>query len=111
MTLPEQWRHSDPGVDEPAARGLLWHAVDRGLEVRLLTDSTKIGSGHQLLMVSPLYRRRANRMDRTWANSDCGYSSVTKQRALPADIHGLLPAGVAVTVTGDSEFGSVAVLK
>ena len=96
---------------EPVARDLLQHVVAQGLEVRLLTDGTKIGFGHQLLMVSLAYRRRAIPIAWTWVNSARGHSSATKQRVLLAYIHGLLPAGAEVTIVGDSEFGAVAVLK
>jgi len=54
---------------EPVARDLLQHVVAQGLEVRLLTDGTKIGFGHQLLMVSLAYRRRAIPIAWTWVNS------------------------------------------
>ena len=37
---------------EPIARALLQQVVAHGLEVRLLTDGTKVGFGHQLLMVA-----------------------------------------------------------
>ena len=96
---------------EPVARDLLQHVVAQGLGVRLLTDGTKIGFGHQLLMVSLAYRRRAIPIAWTWVSSARGHSSATKQRALLAYIHGLLPAGAKVTIAGDSEFCAVPVLK
>jgi len=96
---------------EPVARGLLQQVVDQGLEVRLLTDGTKIGFGHQLLMVSLAYRRRAIPIAWTWVKGARGHSSAIKQRALLAYIHELLPPGAAVTIAGDSEFGAVTVLK
>jgi len=96
---------------EPVARELLQQVVDQGLEVCLLTDGTKVGFGHQLLMVSLAYRRRALPIAWTWVKGARGHSSATKQRALLAYIHGLLPAGATVTIAGDSEFGAVAVLE
>ena len=96
---------------EPVARGLLRDVVAHGLEVRLLTDGTKIGFGHQLLMVSLAYRRRALPIAWTWVRSSRGHSSATKQQALLAYIRGLLPAGAKVSIAGDSEFGAVGVLK
>jgi hypothetical protein len=96
---------------EPIARNLLKQVVDQGLEVRLLADGTKVGFGHQLLMVALAYRRRAIPIAWTWVKSSRGHSSATKQRALLAYIHRLLPAGAKVTIVGDSEFGAVAVLK
>ena len=41
---------------EPVARDLLATAVNHGQTVRLLVDGTKIGNGHQLLMVALAYR-------------------------------------------------------
>lgn len=95
----------------PIARDLLQHVVDQGLDVRLLTDGTKVGFGHQLLMVALAYRSRAIPIAWTWVNSARGHSSATKQRALLAYIHGLLPVGAKVTIAGDCEFGAVDVLK
>ena len=37
---------------EPIARNLLNQVVNQGLEVRLLADGTKVGFGHQLLVVA-----------------------------------------------------------
>jgi hypothetical protein len=95
----------------PVARDLLAQAVAHGLEVRLVTDGTKIGFGHQLLMVALVYRRRALPIAWTWVRSARGHSSARKQRALWAYIRGLLPANAQVVVAGDCEFGSVAVLQ
>jgi hypothetical protein len=95
----------------PVARALLQEVVAHGLEVRLLTDGTKIGFGHQLLMVSLAYRRRALPIAWTWVKGSRGHSSAIKQKALLAYIHGLLPAGAQVSIAGDCEFGAVAVLK
>ena len=93
------------------ARALLQDVIAHGLEVRLLTDGTKVGFEHQLLMVALAYRRRALPIAWTWAQGSRGHSSAVKQKALLAYIHGLLPAGAQVSIAGDSEFGAVAVLK
>ncbi len=96
---------------EPVARGLLADVVAHGLKVRLLADGTKVGFGHQLLMVALVCRRRALPIGWTWVRSAQGHSSARKQRALWAYIRGLLPTDAQVVVAGDSEFGSVAVLQ
>lgn len=96
---------------EPIGRALLERVVDQGLEVRLLADGTKIGFGHQLLMVALAYRRRAIPLAWTWVRGSRGHSSAYKQRALLAYIHRLMPAGAKVLIVGDSEFGAVDVLK
>jgi len=96
---------------EPLAREVLRKVVAQGLEVRLLTDGTKVGFGHQLLMVALAYRRRAIPIAWTWVRSARGHSSSLKQRALLAYVRRLLPAGARVTLAGDCEFGHVATLR
>jgi len=95
----------------PVARNLLQQVVAQGLEVRLIADGTKVGFGHQLLMVALAYRRRAIPIAWTWVKSTRGHSSATKQRALLAYVHELLPTGAQVVLVGDSEFGAVALLQ
>jgi hypothetical protein len=96
---------------EPIARRLLETAVSHGLPIRLLLDGTKVGNGHQLLMVALAYRRRALPLAWTWVKGTRGHSSERKQRALLAYVHGLMPEGATVLVAGDSEFGGVSVLR
>ena len=95
----------------PVARQVLQQIVAQGLEVRLLLDGTKVGFGHQLLMVAVAYRRRALPVAWTWVRSARGHSSAVKQKALLAYVRQLLPPGAQVVVAGDSEFGAVAVLQ
>ena len=96
---------------EPIARKLLEAAVSHGLPIRLLVDGTKVGNGHQLLMVALAYRRRALPIAWTWVKSKRGHSSEYKQRALLAYVRSLIPEGATVLVAGDSEFGGVSVLQ
>ena len=96
---------------EAVARGLLTTAVQHGQTVRLLVDGTKVGNGHQLLMVALAYRRRALPIAWTWVKGKRGHSSAQKQCALLAYVHGLLPAGASVEIAGDSEFGAIDVLR
>ncbi|MEK6755917.1 MAG: transposase, partial [Bacteroidota bacterium] len=77
----------------------------------LIVDGTKVGFGHQLLMVSLAYRRRAIPIAWTWVKHVRGHSSALKQLALLNYVRKLLPAGAAVFLVGDCEFGSVEVLK
>jgi len=95
----------------PVARDILHAVVAQGLEVRLLADGTKVGFGHQLLMVGLAYRRRAIPIAWTWVRSARGHSSAAKQLALLTYIHGLLPPEARVSLVGDSEFGAVAVME
>ena len=89
-------------------------------EIRLIVDGTKIGNGHQLLIVSLAYRKRAipmaclrqyRRYRWTWVKQVRGHSSAYKQLALLNYVRTLLPVGAAVFLVGDCEFGSVEVLK
>jgi hypothetical protein len=96
---------------EPIARRLLETAVSHGLPIRLLLDGTKVGNGHQLLMVALAYRRRALPLAWTWVKGSRGHSSERKQRALLDYVHGLIPEGATVLVAGDSEFGGVTILR
>lgn len=95
----------------PVVQDLLHEVVEQGLEVRLLADGTKVGFGHQLLMVALAYRRRAIPIVWIWVKSSRGHSSAVKQVALLAYVKELLPAGADVLIVGDSEFGAVDVLE
>jgi hypothetical protein len=96
---------------EPIARQWLeaqWHCLQ---EIRLIVDGTKVGFGHQLLMVSLAYRNRAIPIAWTWVKHVRGHSTAFKQLALLNYIRTLLPVGAAIFLVGDCEFGSVEVLK
>ncbi len=93
------------------ARDILQQVVTQGLEVRLLTDGSKVGFGHQLLMVALAYRRRAIPIAWTWVKGARGHSSALKQMALLQYVRGLMPDKAQVTLMGDSEFGAVPLLK
>jgi len=96
---------------EPIARQWLqaqWSCLG---EIRLIVDGTKIGFGHQLLMVSLAYRKRAIPIAWTWVKHVRGHSTALKQLALLNYVRKLLPVGAAVFLVGDCEFGSVEVLK
>jgi hypothetical protein len=80
-------------------------------EIRLIVDGTKVGFGHQLLLVSLAYRRRAIPIAWTWIKHVKGHSGAFKQLALLNYVRSLLPRGIGVFLVGDCEFGSVEVLK
>ena len=96
---------------EPIARAWLGAQYRNQGEIHLIVDGTKIGCGHQLLMVALAYRKRAIPIAWTWVKHVRGHSQAGKQLALLAYIRKLLPKGAAVFLVGDSEFGSVEVLK
>ena len=74
-------------------------------------DGTKIGFGHQLLIVCLAYRKRAIPIAWTWVKQVRGHSTARKQLALLAYVRKLLPRGAAVFLVGDTEFGPVDVLR
>jgi hypothetical protein len=80
-------------------------------EIRLIVDGTKIGFGHQLLIVCLAYRKRAIPIAWTWVKHVKGHSTPRQQLALLGYVHKLIPKGAGVFLVGDNEFGSVAVLR
>jgi hypothetical protein len=80
-------------------------------EIRLIVDCTKVGFGHQLLMVSLAYRKRAIPIAWTWVKHVRGHSTAFKQLALLNYVRKLCPVGAVIFLVGDCEFGSVEVLK
>lgn len=96
---------------EPIAREWLATQFQHLGEIRLLVDGTKIGFGHQLLIVCLAYRKRAIPIAWTWVKHVRGHSSAHKQLALLAYVLKLIPRSAAVFLVGDCEFGAVAVLR
>ena len=98
-----EWYH-------PLASGIL-RAIVAGGDVRLIVDGSKVGFGHQFLMVAVAYRKRAIPLVWTWVKGNRGHSSSVKQLASLAYVHSLLPPQAAVVLVGDNEFGAVEVQK
>ena len=108
-------------LDNPAIRVREWYqpiAVEwlaeqyaRIREIHLIVDGTKVGFGHQLLMVSLAYRKRAIPIAWTWVKHVRGHSTGDKQIALLAYVKTLIPRGAAIFLVGDTEFGPIKVLK
>jgi hypothetical protein len=96
---------------EPIAREWLQKQFRHLGEIRLIVDGTKIGFGHQLLIVCLAYRKRAIPIAWTWVQHVKGHCTAVKQLALLAYVRQLIPRGAAVFLVGDCEFGSVAVLR
>jgi hypothetical protein len=65
-------------------------------EIRLIADGTKVGFGHQLLMVAVAFRRRTILIAWTWVRKSRGHSSAVKQLALLAYVRRLIPAKTPV---------------
>lgn len=96
---------------EPIAREWLETQFRQVGEIRLIVDGTKIGFGHQLLMVCLAYRKRAIPIAWTWVRHVRGHSTAVHQLALLAYVRKLIPTGAAAFLVGDCEFGSVAILR
>ncbi len=95
----------------PLARVWLAAAANSVGEIRLMADSTQVSAHYQLVMVALAFRRRAIPIAWTWVPHQRGFSSACHQRALLTYVRSLLPHRVSVILVGDSEFGSVAVLR
>jgi hypothetical protein len=93
----------------PIAKTLLQDLARTLGEIRLIADASRVAFGHQLLLISVAYRRRAVPLAWTWIPCARGHSSAWRQLALLAYVYRLLPAGVSVSLVGDAEFGAVEV--
>lgn len=96
---------------EPIARQWVAAQIATIGEIRLIVDGTKVGFAHQLLIVSLAYRQRAIPIAWTWIKHVRGHSTAHKQLALLSYVKTLIPHNATVFLVGDSEFGSVKVLK
>jgi hypothetical protein len=96
---------------EPIARQWLAAQFRCNREIRLIIDGTKIGFGHQLLIVCLAYRKRSIPIAWTWVKHVRGHSTARKQLALLDYVRQLLPTGAVVFLVGDTEFGPVDVLR
>ena len=118
-TLVSVTRRLDRFLESPAFRVRDWYepiakrllAQRAGQEYRLLVDGSKVGFGHQFLVIALAYRRRAIPLVWMWVRSSRGHSTSGRQLALLNYIYKLLPADAKVVVLGDSEFGAIEVLK
>ena len=64
---------------KPIAKGWLQSQFERVGEIRVIVDGTKIGFGHQLLMVSLAFHHRAVPMAWTWIPYVRGHSTGQRQ--------------------------------
>ncbi|MEM7735793.1 MAG: IS4 family transposase [Deinococcota bacterium] len=85
--------------------------VKAGAEIRLIVDGSKVGFGHQLLMIAIAYRRRSIPLVWTWTEHKRGHSCVAVQKALLEKADALIPEGANVSLLGDSEFGNPKLLQ
>jgi hypothetical protein len=107
---------ANPAIDvrswyKPIAKAWLQSQFERVGEIRLIVDGTKVGFGHQLLLISLAYRHRAVPIAWAWLPRVRGHSSAKRQVNLLRYVKGLLPPRAPVFLVGDSEFGSISVLR
>ncbi len=95
----------------PIAQDWLESAAHTSGEIRLIADGTKVGCGHQLLIITLAFRHRAIPIAWTWVKSSKGHSSACKQLALLDYVHCVAPKGIPISLVGDSEFGAVEVMR
>jgi hypothetical protein len=93
----------------PVARRLLARAAQA--PVTLIIDGSKVGAGHQLVLVALAYHHRALPLAWTWVPYVKGRVRQATQRTLLQRVHGLLPADAQVTLVGDAGFSSVGLLR
>jgi hypothetical protein len=96
-------------IMRPVARRLLARAAQHPLTI--IVDASKIGAGHQLVIVSLAYKKRALPLAWTWVGYAKGAIATATQLALFKRVHGLLPDGAQVILVGDAGFSSVSVLR
>jgi hypothetical protein len=97
-------------VYDPVAQELIKRAAVSG-KIRLVIDSSKIGFGHQLMMVTLCYRRRTLPLVWTWIPYKKGHSQTATQLALLREVKAWLADSVQVVLLGDSEFGRTLLLE
>ncbi len=96
---------------EPVARQLLAQAAAAQGEVHLLVDTISVHARVQVMVVSLAFRRRALPLAWIWVRHKKGYSSSFQRRAFLARVRRWIPDGTPVLVVGDSEFGSVVLMR
>jgi hypothetical protein len=93
----------------PVARRILARWV--GATVTLILDATRVSAGKQMVMLAVAYRKRALPLTWDWLPYVRGHAPAQVQLALVQRVRNLLPEGVQVILTGDSGFGSVALMQ
>lgn len=93
----------------PVAESLI--SSFRGLPIRLIIDTTKIGFEARLLMVAIAYRGRSLPLAWSVHRGKKGWLAAKKQIALLKYVAELIPEGSEVWLVGDTEFQHVPVIS
>jgi len=94
---------------QPVAESLV--SAFRGLPIRLIMDTTKLGFDARLVMVSIGYRKRALPLAWSVHRGRTGWVRVQEQIALLRQVAELIPKGSEVWLLGDCEFQHVPLLS
>jgi hypothetical protein len=94
---------------QPVAESLV--SAFRGVPIRLIIDTTKLGFNARLLMVSIGYRKRALPLAWSVHRGKKGWVAAKKQIALLLQVAELIPAESEVWLLGDCEFQHVPLLS
>jgi hypothetical protein len=117
--VPSLVRRLSRFLDNPAVRVAIWYRPVarrilerwRGQTLTLIIDATKVGFGHQLIMVAVAYRRRALPVAWCWVPWRRGHTPTETQVTVLRRVQRLVPPDVGVILTGDAGFGSVRLLR
>ena len=93
----------------PVAESLV--RVFRGLPIRLIMDTTKLGFDARLLMVGIAYRKRALPLAWSVHRGKMGWVAVKEHIALLRYVAELIPEGSEVWLLGDCEFQHVPLIS
>ena len=74
-------------------------------------DTSKVTSSQRLLCIAIAYQRRSLPLIWDWVGHRKGHCTIRQQIALFERLYPLIPEGIAVSIVGDGEFGSVLLLE
>lgn len=119
VQVPSLTRRLSRFLANPQVSVRLWYRATaeqivarwRGGQLTLIVDASKVGFGHQLLMLAVAYKRRALPLVWCWLDCAKGHSSAQVQGALVAYARGMIPPDTEVTLVGDAEFGNVSLMR
>jgi hypothetical protein len=94
---------------QPVAESLI--STFRGLPIRLVMDTTKLGFDARLLMVGIAHRKRTLPLAWSVHRGKQGWVAVKKQIALLRQVAGLIPKGSEVWLLGDCEFQHIPLIS
>jgi hypothetical protein len=98
-------------VYEPIVKQWIRDLLAQKGRLMYIIDATRVGFGHQLLIVSAAYHCRALPIAWIWVKAKKGHSPLSHQVDLLNYVHLLTPGHTPVKLVGDSEFRSPELYK